>query len=213
MKQLTIEFGKGLAVPFFKGVDIRDGRIIGKWTVVKLHEPRPIGTNIEMFSAGDEVAEFEATYMELDSLVKTLNTMLENPATAYGINMATADSDNTVQFNFPEDSAFSIYILKSAIMQTMVGIDMIKQSTAQIDEFKEEISDCKHELNKLRNANEYAKLKDDGEPYDKAIADLVRFRQIFPPDVFDWDELEMISKASAKAMALACLAHLMEDED
>lgn len=213
MKQLVIDFGKGRAVPFFKGADVRDGRVIGRWAVVKLQQPQPIGTNVETFTKGDEVAEFEANNMELASMMETLNKMMEDPSKAYGINMATADSDTTVQFNFPEDSAMSIMILRSTIAQTIVAVDMIKQSTAQLDKFKAEIDDCKHALNKLRNANEYAKLKDDGEPYDKAIADLVKYRQIFPPDKFGWDELKMISKASKKAMALALVANLLGDDN
>lgn len=212
MKQLVIDFGKGRAVPFFKGVEIINGQPMGKWSVAKLQNPQPIGTNAK-FTDGDEVADFQANAMELDSMTETLNKMLEDPSKAYGINMATLSSDTTVQFNFPEDSAMSIMILKSAIAQTRVAVDMVKQSTAKLDGFQKEIDECKHTLNKLRNANEYAKLKDDGEPYDKAIADLVRFRQIFPPDTFGWDELEMISKASKTAMALALVSKLLGDDN
>ena len=212
MIQLVIEFGKGCVVPFFKGVEIINGQPMGKWSIVKLQNPQPIGTNVK-FTDGEEVADFRANAMELDSMMETLNKMMEDPSKAYGINMATLSSDTTVQFNFPEDCTMSIMILRSVIAQTIVAVDMVKQSMAKLDGFQKEIDECKHTLNKLRNENEYAKLKDDGEPYDQAISDLVHFRRIFPPDVFDGNELEMISKASKTTMALACMAHLMMGDD
>lgn len=212
MKQLTIEFGKGLAVPFFKGVEIINGQPMGKWSVVKLQKPQPIGTNAK-FTDGDDLADFQANAMELNSMMETLNKMLEDPSKAYGINMATLGSDTTVQFDFPEDCAMSIMILKSAIAQTIVAVDMVKQSTSKIDGLTKLVDECKHELNRLRNENEYAKLQESGEPYDQSIADLVKYRQIFPPDTFDWDELKMISKASKTAMALALVSNLLGDDN
>lgn len=212
MKQLVINFGIGRAVPFFKTVDVTDEKVTGEWIIVTLDKAQPVGSYVKEFSRNDIATKFSATYLELETLHDTLEKMLLDPSVGRALTMTSADGETETKLVFPANEPMSIMILKSAIAQTITAVDMIQQTRKVNDILKKELDDSKHELNKLRNENEYAKLKDDGEPYDQAISDLVRFRQIFPPDIFDWDELEMISQASAKAMALACMAHLMGED-
>lgn len=212
MKQLVINFGIGRAVPFFKTVDVTDEKVTGEWIIVTLDKAQPVGSYVKEFSSNDIATKFSATYLELETLHDTLEKMLLDPSVGRALTMTSADGETETKLVFPANEPMSIMILKSAIAQTITAVDMIQQTRKVNDILKKELDDSKHELNKLRNENEYAKLKDDGEPYDQAISDLVRFRQIFPPDIFDWDELEMISQASAKAMALACMAHLMGED-
>lgn len=204
-QRLNIVFGDGMYSPSFTQINVEDNVLTAEWVVYKLPARGVVGgavSSLQNLTPSDIVATFTMTQEDLVEMSATLSQIFDVTAVSETGLELDEWSEHPVTIKFGQDSEKAIMVVQNVIQNAMSGMAIASQSMSRINELASELDKAIHERNELAHQIEYLKLMEE-KPYDQAIADLAKYRAIFPPDVFAHAELVKLSKELVKAKAEA----------
>lgn len=213
---LQLTFGNGKLVPEFIGAGMENGTAFVRWEVTELDNAQPVGSMVKSFSKGHVVARFEMDRDELKEFRSMLISLQEvNSRLGGGIVLESTEDTETpqVMVAFEDDSPLAIMVVLSVIDQSIVALDMTDQADQYIHGLAKKVTDLTKQVNHLKHDIEYSNLRSDDKDYDKAIADLVKYREIFPPNEYPFEKLQAMKDfvGNMETKAKAFMDELMGD--